>query len=69
MQKALKFLSLAGKLVGLLAGLGSYAEALPPKWAPIGAILFGASSILKDAINRLGDLLDDGKVNQSFTAK
>jgi len=29
-------------------------------------IVFAAASILKDAVNRIGDLMDDGKPNQSF---
>ncbi len=32
----------------------------------IGVIVFAAASILKDSVNRIGDLLDDGKPNQSF---
>ena len=32
----------------------------------IGVIVFAAASILKDAVNRIGDLMDDGKPNQSF---
>jgi hypothetical protein len=30
-------------------------------------IVFAAASILKDTVNRIGDLLDDGKPNASFT--
>jgi hypothetical protein len=29
-------------------------------------VIFAAASLLKDTVNRIGDLLDDGKVNQSF---
>jgi len=29
-------------------------------------VIFAAASILKDTVNRIGDLADDGKVNQSF---
>lgn len=29
-------------------------------------IVFAAASLLKDTANRIGDLLDDGKPNQSF---
>ena len=32
----------------------------------VGAVIFAAASILKDTVNRIGDLADDGKVNQSF---
>ena len=34
--------------------------------ATIGVIAFTAASILKDSVNRIGDLFDDGKPNQSF---
>ena len=33
----------------------------------VGVMIFAAASILKDAVNRIGDLLDDGKPNASFT--
>ena len=32
----------------------------------VGVIIFAAASLLKDTVNRIGDLLDDGKPNQSF---
>ena len=32
----------------------------------VGVLVFAAASILKDAVNRIGDLMDDGKPNQSF---
>jgi hypothetical protein len=32
----------------------------------VGAVIFAAASLLKDSVNRIGDLLDDGKPNQSF---
>ena len=32
----------------------------------MGAVIFAAASILKDSMNRIGDLLDDGKPNRSF---
>ena len=32
----------------------------------VGVIIFAAASLLKDTANRIGDLLDDGKPNQSF---
>ena len=33
-----------------------------------GVIVFAAASILKDTMNRIGGLLDDGQSNQSFKA-
>lgn len=31
-------------------------------------IIFAAASLLKDVVNRVGDLIDDGRQNQSFKA-
>jgi hypothetical protein len=61
-MKALKYLSLAGKLAGFIVALGSI-QFVNPK---VGVVVFAAASILKDAVNRIGDLLDDGKPNASF---
>lgn len=66
MQKILKLLSLLGKFAGVVAGLGAYTDQLPAKWANLGFFIFAGASILKDAVNRAGDLLDDGKANDSF---
>ena len=64
MNKAnvLKYLALAGKCVGLVSGLG----AIPFVKPELGVVIFAGASILKDIVNRLGDLLDDGVENQSF---
>jgi hypothetical protein len=32
----------------------------------VGAVIFAAASLLKDTVNRIGDLADDGKPNDSF---
>lgn len=66
MKTSIRILALVGKFAGIVAGLGAYADALPPKYASIGILVFGISSVLKDSVNRLGDLLDDGKANDSF---
>jgi hypothetical protein len=50
-MKTLKYLSLAGKLAGFVAALGSI-PFVDPK---MGVIVFAAASILKDAVNRIGD--------------
>lgn len=65
-QTILHWLSLVGKVLSVAGGLASYANFIPPKYAPIAVAAFGVSSILKDAVNRIGDLLDDGQANQSF---
>jgi hypothetical protein len=64
MNKAniIKYLSLAGKALGLIGGLGAIPFITPEK----GVLIFAAASILKDVVNRVGDLLDDGQANKSF---
>ena len=61
-MKSLKYLSLAGKIAGLVSAL----NVIPFVDTSVGVIVFAAASILKDMVNRIGDLLDDGKPNQSF---
>lgn len=61
-MKSLKYLSLAGKIAGLVSAL----DVIPFVDPKIGVIVFAAASILKYSVNRIGDLLDDGKPNQSF---
>ncbi len=61
-MKALKYLSFAGKVAGFVTALGSI-PFVDPK---IGVLVFAAASILKDAVNRIGDLVDDGVPNSSF---
>lgn len=67
--KTLKIISYVGKLAGIVASGAAYADKLPDKWAGIGIIVFGISSVLKDSVNRIGDILDDGKENGSFSVK
>lgn len=64
MNKAnvLKWLALAGKSLGILCGFGAIPFISPEK----GVLIFAGASILKDVVNRVGDLIDDGKVNESF---
>ena len=61
-MKALKILSLVGKVAGFVSAL----NVIPFVDPKIGVIVFAAASILKDTVNRVGDLLDDGQPNQSF---
>ena len=63
-----KICSLVVKVASLLAGLAAYQNMLPAKWLPIAVICFGAASALKDIVNRIGDLADDGQANNSFDA-
>jgi hypothetical protein len=32
----------------------------------VGVLVFAAASLLKDTVNRIGDLVDDGVPNSSF---
>lgn len=61
-MKTLKYLSYVGKLAGLISAL----NVIPFVEPAVGVVIFAAASILKDTVNRIGDLLDDGKANQSF---
>lgn len=67
MNKAnvLKYLALAGKVTGVVAGLG----AIPFVSPQAGVLIFAGASILKDVVNRVGDLIDDGQANGSFKAE
>lgn len=59
--KTVRFLSLIGKAAGIGITLAG-----PFSGTPVGLIVFAASSLLKDIVNRAGDLVDDGKPNDSF---
>jgi hypothetical protein len=61
-MKALKYLSYVGKLAGFVSAL----NVIPFVDPELGVLIFAAASLLKDSVNRIGDLLDDGKPNQSF---
>ena len=50
-MKALKYLSLAGKVAGFVTALGSI-PFLDPK---LGVLIFAAASLLKDSVNRIGE--------------
>lgn len=61
-MKALKILSYLGKIAGFVSAL----DAIPFVDPKLGVLVFAAASILKDTVNRVGDLLDDGQPNKSF---
>lgn len=65
-QTVLKILSWSLKVLAVLGGGAAYMHMIPEKWGAIAVLVFGLASILKDTVNRIGDLLDDGKANQSF---
>lgn len=62
MSKTIKILSLAGKLLGGVCAMNVIPGVSPEK----GVLIFLIASILKDAVNRIGDYLDDGQQNNSF---
>ena len=53
-------------LVSLQTMLNAVTPLLAITSANSGVIVFVTASILKDAVNRIGDLGDDGQPNQSF---
>jgi hypothetical protein len=61
-MKALKYLSFVGKMAGFVSAL----NVIPFVDPQVGVVVFAAASLLKDAVKRIGDLLDDGQPNQSF---
>lgn len=66
--KLLLWLSLIVKYASLLTGLSALPQVsmLPPKYLSWALLAFAAASLIKDTANRIGDLIDDGIVNQSF---
>lgn len=62
----LRVLTTIGKLLSVVAGLSAYADVIPAKYALVAAIAFAVASTLKDTVRVIGDLLDDGKKNDSF---
>jgi len=61
-MKALKYLTYVGKLAGFVSAL----NVIPFVDPAVGVLVFAAASLLKDTVNRIGDLVDDGVPNQSF---
>ena len=61
-MKALKYLSDVGKLAGFVSAM----NVIPFVDPQTGVLIFAAASLLKESVNRIGDLLDDGKANKSF---
>ena len=60
-SKTLQVLSFIGKATGL-----ALTFACPFQATPTGLIIFAAASLLKDTVNRPGDLADVGQSNGSF---
>ena len=58
----LKYFSFAGKVAGLVSAL----QVIPFVDSSAGLVVLAAASLLKDTVNRVGDLMDDGLPNSSF---
>lgn len=67
-KKLLLWLSLGTKVASIGTGLASLPvlSLLPAQYAGYAALAFAGASILKDTTNRLGDLADDGVLNNSY---
>lgn len=61
-KKALKYQTYIGKLAGFISTMDALTS-IDPK---LGVVIFAVASPLKDTVNRISDLVDDGKPNQSF---
>jgi hypothetical protein len=64
MQTTLKILSWIGKLAGILVTVDI--TGINPKYGPI---VFFLASLVKDTVNRVGDYLDNQKMDGSFPEK
>jgi hypothetical protein len=62
-DKALGIIVTAGKILGFLTGLGSI-PFVPPH---TGILIFAGASTLKEVLKFAGDLIDNGKKDDSFT--
>ena len=62
MSKVIRILALVGKATGVIGSLNAIPGLSPEK----AVLVFFIASLLKDVVNRVGDFLDDGKVNESF---
>jgi hypothetical protein len=51
-------------VAGFVTALGS----IPFVDPAVGVLVFAAASLLKDMVNRIGELMNDGQPNQSFKA-
>ena len=65
MKNTLRILSYVGKVAGLVAAL-DLTQFIDPA---LGVVIFASASLLKDTVNRIGDIADDGKENDSFKSE
>lgn len=63
MENILKILALVGKVAGVAVAVDPSAFGAN---AQVGVLIFLVASILKDTVNRVGDYLDNKKMDGSF---
>lgn len=63
----MKTISLIFKFLSVITGLAAYANIIPAKYAPLAVLVFAIASTLKDLVVKIGDWIDDGQLNGSFT--
>jgi len=61
-MKKLKQLSFVGKLAGFVFAL----NVIPFVDPAVGVVIVAAAALLKNTVNGIGDLLDNGQPNESF---
>jgi hypothetical protein len=61
-MKVLKYLTYVPKLAGFVSAL----NVIPFVDPAVGVLVFAVASLLKDTVNRIGDLVDYGLPNSSF---
>ena len=54
------------KVLSVIGGLTAYNEMIPPKLAPVAVLVFALASVLKDAVQVVGDWLDNKQIDGSF---
>lgn len=61
-DKALSLLTTAGKVLGFVTGIGAV-PFVPPQ---TGLLIFAGASTLKEVVKFIGDIIDNGKKDDSF---
>jgi hypothetical protein len=64
--RILRFLTGMFAILTAICGLATLLEQLPPQYAAVGLLFTTALLGIKDLVISIGDLLDDGKRNNSF---
>lgn len=62
----MKTITLLLKFLSVVTGLAAYANMIPEKYAGVAVLVFAIASTLKDLCAKIGDWMDDGKINGSF---